>query len=284
MSMAYHPQSNGQAEKANTTLDTFLKAYVLQLKFLEQWTWLLPLAEFMYNATKHRATGMSPFEADIGYVPKLPLDLLIPRPRTLVSKPGAEYADRLIKILRILRKRMEEIQLAMVSDANEHRQPHPFQIGNSRFLATRLLPEGYANLNPVSNNGVHLRKFQHPNAGPFNILKIAGENAVVLNIPAQWWLHAVFNVVQLKLSKVDQNQEHPPPLPLHSTTTVEYEVESILEYKGTTTQNLEYLVKWIGYTKPTLWEPLENFRGSSNDQLYKYHIANSLRRYHWMEG
>jgi len=33
MSTAYHPQSDGQAEKANATLEMFLKAYIAQLKF-----------------------------------------------------------------------------------------------------------------------------------------------------------------------------------------------------------------------------------------------------------
>jgi len=129
MSTAYHPQSDGQAEKANATLETFLKAYIAQLKSLEQWSRLLPLAEFTYNAAKHKAIGMSPFEADIGYIPRLPLDLLAPGPRTPVSGPGTEYAERLVKILRMLRERMEETQLSMVTEANEHRQPHPFRIG-----------------------------------------------------------------------------------------------------------------------------------------------------------
>jgi len=64
MSTAYHPQSDGQAEKANATLETFLKAYsISQLKSPEQWSQLLPLAEFTYNEAKHKAIGMSPFEA-----------------------------------------------------------------------------------------------------------------------------------------------------------------------------------------------------------------------------
>jgi len=80
MSTAYHPQSDGQAEKANATLETFLKAYIAQLPLPEQWVQLLPLAEFTYNAAKHKRIGTPPFEADIGYIPRLPLDLLVPDP------------------------------------------------------------------------------------------------------------------------------------------------------------------------------------------------------------
>jgi len=53
MSTAYHPQSDGQAEKVNSTLETFLKAYIAQLEDLANWDQLLPLAEFAYNAAKH---------------------------------------------------------------------------------------------------------------------------------------------------------------------------------------------------------------------------------------
>jgi len=36
MSTAYHPQSDGQAEKANATLENFSEAYISQLKSPEQ--------------------------------------------------------------------------------------------------------------------------------------------------------------------------------------------------------------------------------------------------------
>jgi len=229
-------------------------AYIAQLKSPEQWRRLLPLAEFTYNAAKHKGIGMSPFEADIGYILRLPLDLLAPGPRTPISRPGTEYAECIVKILRMLQEQMEETQLTMVSGANDHRQPHPFRVGDSVFLDTRLLPVGYANVNSTANDNVNSQKFQHPYAGPFTILKSASENAFVLDIPAHWRLHPVFNVALLKLSKVDKTREHPPPPPLRSTANVEYEVESICEHRGTTVQNLKYLVKLVGYADPT-WEP-----------------------------
>ena len=88
MSTAYHPQCDSQAEKANPTLETFLKVYIVQLKSPEQWSRLLPLAEFTYNAAKHKSIGMSPFKADIGYILRLPLDLLAPGPWMPISTSG----------------------------------------------------------------------------------------------------------------------------------------------------------------------------------------------------
>jgi len=282
MSIAYHPQLDGQGEKANATLEPFLKAYISQLKSPEQWSQLLPLAEFSYNVAKHKAIGMLPFDVDIGYIPRLPLDLLAPGLRTPNSRPGKEYAEWLIKILWMLRDYMEEAQLTMVMEANEHHQLHLIRIGDSVFLDTRLLPVGYANVNSTTNDSANSRKFQHPYAGLFTILKSAGENAFVLDILAHWGLHPVFNVACLKLSRVDRTRKHPPPLPLRSTATVEYEDESVCEHRGTTLRDLEYLVKWVGYVDPT-WERLANLRGSSNELLGEYHAVNSLRVYQWME-
>jgi len=140
MSTAYHPQSDGQAEKANSTLETFLKAYIAQLEDPANWDQLLPLAEFTYNAAKHKAIRMSPFEADIGYIPKLPLDLLAPGPFIPNSPSTASYMEKLTMTLRMLREWMEETQLAMVSDANEQRQQHPFKVDDDVFLDIHLLP------------------------------------------------------------------------------------------------------------------------------------------------
>jgi len=228
-----------------------LKAYISQLKSPELWSWLLPLAEFTYNAAKHKAIGMSPFEVDIRYIPRLPLDLLAPGPRTPNSRPVTEFAEPLVKILWMLRERMEEVQLKMVMEVNELCQPHPFRIGDSVFLDTRLLPVGYANVNSTANDSANSQKFQHPYASPFTILKSASENAFVLDILAHLRLHPVFNVAHLKLSRVDRTRKHPPPPPLPSTATVEYKVESIRKHRGTTVRNLEYLVKWVDYVDPT---------------------------------
>jgi len=99
---------------------------------------------------------------------------------------------------------MEETQLAKVTELNEHRQQYPFRVGDEVFLDTCLLPVGYANVTGVASDVTNSRKFQHPYAEPFKLLKQAGNNTFLLNIPTHWRLHPVFNVVQLKPSNVDK--------------------------------------------------------------------------------
>jgi hypothetical protein len=155
-------------------------------------------------------------------------------------------------------------------------------VGNEVFLDTRLLPVGYLNVTGKANDSNNSRKFQHSYPGPFTLLRKAGKNGFILDIATHWRLHPVFNISQLKLSRVDRSSKYPSLPPLRSTTAAtEYKVETILEHRGTTTQDLEYLVKWVGYVNAT-WEPLDNLKGSSNELLGEYHAANGLWVNQWM--
>ena len=59
LSTAFHPQTDGQTERQNQTLETYLRIFVNDQQ--DNWASLLSLAEFAYNNSKHNATGMSPF-------------------------------------------------------------------------------------------------------------------------------------------------------------------------------------------------------------------------------
>ena len=103
---------------------------------------------------------------------------------------------------------MQETQLAMVSDANEQRQQHPFKVDDDVFLDIHLLPVGYANVTRVASEVRNSQKFQHPYAGPFKLLNQVGNNVFLLDIPIHWRLYPVFKVTHLKPSKVDNTREH----------------------------------------------------------------------------
>jgi hypothetical protein len=72
-STTYHPQSDGQTEVVNRSLDNILRS-LLGGK-TKNWDNLLPNAEFAYNASKCQMTQFSPFEVVFGANPLSPIDL-----------------------------------------------------------------------------------------------------------------------------------------------------------------------------------------------------------------
>ena len=71
MSTTYHPQTDGQTEHLNRTLEEMLQAYVGYKQ--DNWDDYLPTAKFAYNNAKQTSTGLTPFELDCGQTPNTPL-------------------------------------------------------------------------------------------------------------------------------------------------------------------------------------------------------------------
>jgi len=67
MSIAFHPQTDGQTERLNQTIETYLRAFVSQKQ--DNWVALLPMAEFAYNNSVTIGNGMTPFYANYGVHP-----------------------------------------------------------------------------------------------------------------------------------------------------------------------------------------------------------------------
>jgi transposase InsO family protein len=65
MLIAYHPQTDGQTERLNQTLEQYLRFYVNYEQ--DNWVALLPTAQLAYNATASSTTGISPFFANHGF-------------------------------------------------------------------------------------------------------------------------------------------------------------------------------------------------------------------------
>ncbi|MBW0503705.1 hypothetical protein O181_043420 [Austropuccinia psidii MF-1] len=83
LSTAYHPQTDGLAERMIETLEDMVRifcAYGLEFKycngFTHDWCTLLPALELAYNTSIHASTNQTPAILEKGWNPKLPQDSL----------------------------------------------------------------------------------------------------------------------------------------------------------------------------------------------------------------
>ena len=85
----YHPEADGQTERANQTLEQYLRIYCSYQQ--DNWSQLLPLAEFAYNNAPNASTSITPFFANKGYH----LNITIYPERDLASLKARELAVNL---------------------------------------------------------------------------------------------------------------------------------------------------------------------------------------------
>ena len=94
LSTAFHPQTDGQTERQNSTMEAYLRAFVNYEQ--DNWARLLPMAEFAYNNAKHASTGYTSFELNCGY------HLCVSYREDLNPCSRSKAADELTKKLRNL--------------------------------------------------------------------------------------------------------------------------------------------------------------------------------------
>jgi len=86
-STAYHPQSDGNAERCHRTIEQILLAFVNTDNF--DWLSSLSLAEFTCNNNVHSRIDHSPFNANYDFDPRTPYNLIDP-PIDLTSQHNNE--------------------------------------------------------------------------------------------------------------------------------------------------------------------------------------------------
>ena len=82
LSSDHHPQTDGQNERTNKTLEQYLRCFLCYQQ--EDWANILQFSKFGYNNSIYSSTRVKPFYAYIGYhrcwcvleTPKLPTNLM----------------------------------------------------------------------------------------------------------------------------------------------------------------------------------------------------------------
>ena len=75
MSSGFHPQMDGQTERANRSIEEMLRAYVGKRQ--TDWDERLGMVEFAYNNAIHSSTGFTPFFLCYGRHLVSPINMLI---------------------------------------------------------------------------------------------------------------------------------------------------------------------------------------------------------------
>ena len=113
----YHPEGDGQTERINQTLEQYLRIYCNYQQ--DNWSELLPLAEFAYNNAPNATIGVSPFFANKGYNP----NLSVHPERVITSIQARSYATNLEELHNVLREQILEAQARYQVAADRNRLP-----------------------------------------------------------------------------------------------------------------------------------------------------------------
>ncbi len=269
-STAFHPQTDGSAERENRTVIEALRAFVGGDQV--NWDILLPSLQRAHNSSVNASTGASPDMLLFGRELTSEFDnqLNLENGNDRRVHPGATELHQLreaaIKRARLVIEKQQERQR---NNSMKGRRPADIKVGDSVWLNSKNLSD---------NSEGEARKLKAISRGPFKVLEMKGSNAAVLELPNGTRFHPTINLDLLK-KHIDDDGEFPDrpirdpisqPIvedpskggPL-SVEEGEYEVQSIRD-KRTRHGKTQYKVRWKGYrASEDSWQDEEDCINSS---------------------
>lgn len=156
LSSGFHPQTNGQAERANQILGRKLRSLAFQNP--SSWCEQLPWAEYAHNSLPSSSTGLTPFNCCLGYQPPL-----FPSQELEASIPSVEaFIQRCRRTWKRVRTALcrTKVRSRLAADRRRVKAPR-YVCGQRVWLSTLNLP-----LQSSS------RKLSPRFIGPFLIIKV----------------------------------------------------------------------------------------------------------------
>jgi hypothetical protein len=155
-STAFHPETDGQTERANRVIEELLRHYVSARH--TDWDMYLTPVEFAYNNSVQASTGHSPFYLNSGQHPLTPGSLLkppasdIPAADQLLANIASALSDAKT-LLALAQNRQKQY-------ADKKRRPLILQPGDKVCLSTAHLP---------LRGRTQVRKLAPKYTGPFTV-------------------------------------------------------------------------------------------------------------------
>ncbi|KAI0525136.1 hypothetical protein KFK09_004527 [Dendrobium nobile] len=248
-SSAYHPQTDGQSEVVNRSVETYLRCFAGEKP--KHWVRWLPWAEYWYNTSFHKAAQVTPFKVLYGRDP--PTLMPYKSHSTSVSLVEQQLSER-DEILGELKKHLLRAQNIMKQAADHHRKDVHFEIGEFVYLKLR----------PYRQNTLARRlsvKLAPRYYGPYEVDQKIGKVAYRLKLPPTTTIHPVFHVSQLKKFKGDSVPVDPLPPTLSEEGTSLLEPSSLQGVRHTEEGGKEVLIEWKDLpTHDATWEAYESIQ------------------------
>ena len=232
----YHPESDGQTERTNQTLEQYLRVYCNYQQ--DNWSELLPLTEFAYNNAPSTTTSVSPFFANKGYHP----NITVHPERNIASSRAHDFAVHLDELQSTLKAEISAAQQRYQKSADARCSPAPnFKVGDKVFVKAQF----FWTTQPS-------KKLSEKYLGPYEIISQPGTPSFTLRLPESMCsVHLVFHVSMLEpaTSNTFSKRIQPAPAPVIIDGEPEYEISRIVDSKIDRQQTCKLLYKviWLEY-------------------------------------
>ena len=249
-STAYHPQTDGQTEATNRSMETYLRCYAGDKP--KTWAKFLDWAELSYNTSYHSTLQMSSFKALYGREP--PTLLRYENGSTANAELELQLKER-DQMLDVIKEQLQRSQQLMKQRADTRRREVDFEVGDK--VLVKLRPYRQRSMAKRINEKLSARFY-----GPFEILAKVGRVAYKLKLPEDAKIHPTFHVSQLKKVVGEPGETVAIPPQMTSEGVLETEPAAVVqERKNGKTGKEEVLIKWKGLpSHDCTWEEVSVMR------------------------
>jgi hypothetical protein len=253
LTLAYSKEENGMVERANKEIMRHLRNIIFDRNVISQWSTYLPLVKRIFNSSVHSITKVAPAKVIFGGAIDLNANMFDQQNGTDSSQ--LIYMDSWV---RTLKEGQEMISAIVRRNLQEQKEKHLAKKSQANYtefgVGTLVLVEHVNQLRrgPQSKLLPFLK-------GPYKVLSVDRDRYTLRNLITM--REKDYHVKRLHKYLYDPQTLNPTMVACKDSGE-QFLVESIQSIRGRIEgkkEQLQFLVKWIGYDTPT-WEPWKNIR------------------------